>query len=149
VDTVLPNSSGTSNDVPYIRPTPIGSDPQVSDHLRVVNGLRTLGADLEWMSTQDQSAQLREVAVKGSAAAHELAGWLESCDPALLLDEVTTLARRSPGTFLAIALGGALTADRLTRGPAETAIDRDPIDNSPYAGDTVYVDEGADTQRPL
>ncbi len=52
-----------------------------------------------------------------------VAGWLEGREPAAILDDLTSFARRKPGAFLAIAAGLGLVAGRLTRGLAADAKD--------------------------
>jgi hypothetical protein len=84
---------------------------------RVAGGLRSLGTELGSMAERsDESGVATDLARQASTRAHDLADWLEQRDPASLLDEVKTFARRRPGTFLAIAVGAGLAAGRLTRG---------------------------------
>jgi hypothetical protein len=67
-----------------------------------------------------------------------VASWLEAREPADLLDEVKSFARRSPGTFLAIAVGAGVLAGRLTRGAKDAAKDTT----------ATYTGTGTDTTTP-
>jgi hypothetical protein len=84
---------------------------------RVAGGLRSIGTELGSMAERsEESGVASDLARQASSTVHEVADWLEQRDPSGLLDEVTSFARRRPGTFLAIALGAGLAAGRLTRG---------------------------------
>lgn len=86
-----------------------------SQQQRAAEGMHTFGDDLRGMAEGTQSglaAQLvSEVGDRASAAAR----WLEEREPADLLDEVKTFARRRPGTFIAIAGVAGLLVGRLAR----------------------------------
>ena len=87
---------------------------------RAAEGIRTFSDELRGMAdgtsdgTQSGMASqlVNEVAQRASTAAQ----WLENREPADLLDEVKSFARRRPGTFIAIAGVAGLLVGRLARG---------------------------------
>ncbi|MCL3862382.1 hypothetical protein [Actinotalea sp. K2] len=84
---------------------------------RVASGLHGFSAELGAMAEGSQEGGVatdltRQLADRTDA----VASWLEEREPGALLEEVTSFARRRPGTFLAIAAGAGLLAGRLTRG---------------------------------
>lgn len=83
---------------------------------RAADGMLSFGDDLRSMADGAQgglAAQLvSEVGDRASAAAR----WLDAREPADLLDEVKSFARRRPGTFIAIAGIAGLLVGRLARG---------------------------------
>jgi len=87
---------------------------------RATTGLRSLGDELRSMadgkSDSEQSGMASDLARQASEKVHGLAGWLESHEPAELLDELRNLARRKPGSFLLGAAAAGAVAGRLTRG---------------------------------
>jgi hypothetical protein len=99
---------------------------------RLVGSLRTVGQELAAMSEGGRRRGLQSMAddqepPTGSGIASELsyqladfvtrsADWLDGRQPADVLDELRAVARRKPGTFLAVAGLTGLLAGRLTRG---------------------------------
>lgn len=87
---------------------------------RATTGLRSLGDELRSMAdgkpVSEQSGMASDLARQASDKVHGLAGWLESHEPAELLDELRNLARRKPGSFLLGAAAAGAVAGRLTRG---------------------------------
>ena len=83
---------------------------------RAADGMHTFGDDLRGMADGAQSglaAQLvSEVGERASAAAR----WLDEREPADLLDEVKSFARRRPATIIAIAGVAGLLVGRRARG---------------------------------
>jgi hypothetical protein len=110
---------------------------QAQDQLvdQAARGQRRLAATLHSLSDQlsamaDGSPQdgiatdlARQAAERASDAGH----WLSSRQPAQVVDEVQSFARRRPGVFLALAAGTGLIAGRLTRGmKAASSDDQEP-----------------------
>jgi hypothetical protein len=104
-------------------------------------------------STSDELAGLADGTATGSGAAtnavravgeqtRRVADWLEQREPADVVYEVRTFARRHTGAFLAIAVGVGLVAGRITR-----ALVSDARDNDRTTGGTVGAYGGG--QRPL
>jgi hypothetical protein len=58
----------------------------------------------------------RDLLEQGTAKVEEFASWLQHREPADLLDEVRSFARRKPGTFLLGAALAGIVAGRLTSG---------------------------------
>lgn len=89
---------------------------------KAVGGLRSLGDELHGMaSSSQQNGVATDLARQAGSKAHDLAGWLDQRDPGALLDEVRSLARRKPGTFLLGAVAAGVVAGRLTRGAVDAA----------------------------
>lgn len=89
---------------------------------RAAEGMRTFSDELRGMADGSAPAQggmasqlIDEVAQRASSAA----GWLEDREPADLLEEVKSFARRRPGMFIAIAGVTGLLVGRLARGIGE------------------------------
>jgi hypothetical protein len=84
---------------------------------RAVSGLRSLGNELDSMSTSTvQSGLGAQLAREGSSLTHQVADFLEHREPGQLVDELRQLARRRPGAFLAGAAAAGVVVGRLTRG---------------------------------
>jgi hypothetical protein len=84
---------------------------------KAAEGVRTISSQLHAMADAPEQRGVatdlvREAANRASAAA----SWIEGKDPADLLDDVQSFARRKPGTFLLLAAGAGLLAGRLARG---------------------------------
>ena len=92
---------------------------------RAVQGLRSLGDELDQMSQQGgQSGIATEVARQLSTRTPGLAGHLERHEPSDLLEQLRSYARRRPVVFLAGAALAGVVAGRLTRSLAAGARDR-------------------------
>lgn len=84
---------------------------------RAATGLRSVGDQLKAMASgEGQPGVAADLAQQAADKVHDVAGWLENKEPAELLEDVRSYARRRPGAFLAIALGAGLVAGRLVRG---------------------------------
>jgi hypothetical protein len=151
-------------------PNPIESDRQAVEQQQMAHGLRLLGTELgtaaERAIPAPESAPdlVTDLTRQAATSAQGLAEWLEQRDPSTVLDELLAFAQQRPETFLAITLGAALLrapvedvwAAPLEASPAfavpvgEDGIEpTTPVDNSPYAGDTAYVDDPAGVEPPF
>lgn len=88
-----------------------------SQQQKAASGLRSVSDQLQAMSRASgqpglASDLIRQAAERSAAAA----AWLDRGDPAALLDDVASFARRRPGTFLLLAAGAGVLTGRLTRG---------------------------------
>jgi vacuolar-type H+-ATPase subunit H len=84
--------------------------------------LRSLGEELRSMAQQSgQSGPATDLAHQAAGKVTDLAQWLEQRDPGSLVDEVRSLARRKPGTFLLGAAAAGVVAGRLTRGAVQAS----------------------------
>lgn len=99
------------------------ADTASQQQSRVAGGIRTFGSDLGSMADSSQGGLASDLARQVAGRTESVAAWLEAREPADLLDEVKHFARRSPGTFLAIAIGAGVLAGRLTRGAKDAAKD--------------------------
>lgn len=69
-------------------------------------------------SRSDESGPMSDLAQEASRRVGEISRWLDSHEPADLVDEVKRFARRRPVAFLAIAAAAGVLAGRVTRGAA-------------------------------
>lgn len=102
------------------------ADQASTQQSRVASGIRTFGSDLGSMAESSQGGLAADIARQVAGRTDSVAAWLEEREPADLLEEVKSFARRSPGTFLAIAVGAGVLAGRLTRGAKDAAKDTTP-----------------------
>ncbi|MFP7761173.1 hypothetical protein [Marisediminicola sp. LYQ85] len=99
-------------------------DQAGTQQTRVASGLRSIGDELTGMAdSSEQSGVATEVVRQVASRADGVATWLDDRDPGSLLDEVTSFARRRPGTFIAIAAVAGILAGRLTRSLKADAAD--------------------------
>lgn len=93
------------------------TDQVSSQNQRAAGGLRALADELHQMgSGSEQKGLASDLASQASERVRSVAGWLEGREPADLLQEVRTFARRRPGAFLAAAAAIGVIGGRLTRG---------------------------------
>jgi len=91
---------------------------------KAANGLHSLGEELRSMARDGgQSGPVTDLTHQAADKVIDLATWLERRDPASLLEEVRTYARRKPGTFLLGAAAAGILAGRLTRGAVQASKD--------------------------
>lgn len=83
---------------------------------KAVEGLRSLGEQLQSMASSTDAGPAADLAHQASGKVTQAAAWLEQNDPGTLLEEMKNLARRKPGTFLLGALAAGVVAGRVTRG---------------------------------
>ena len=78
-------------------------------------------------SRSDESGPMSDLAQEASRRVGEISRWLDSHEPADLVDEVKRFARRRPVAFLAIAAAAGVLAGRVTRGAgaANRSVDSD------------------------
>jgi len=76
-----------------------------AQHKNLVSNLHSLADELGSMATSgEQSGVATDLVGKASDRARTTASWLDDRDPAQLVDELRSFARRRPGVFLAGAL---------------------------------------------
>ena len=83
---------------------------------KAVEGLRSLGEQLQTMASGADAGPAADLAHQASGKVSQIADWLDQNDPSSLLDEMRSLAQRKPGTFLLGALAAGVVAGRVTRG---------------------------------
>ena len=83
-------------------------------------------------SRSEDSGPMTDLAQEASRRVGEMSHWLDTHEPADLLEEVKRFARRRPVAFLALAAAAGVVAGRVTRGAvaANTRVDSD-TDPSP------------------
>jgi uncharacterized protein YjbJ (UPF0337 family) len=91
---------------------------QVNDQRgKAVGGLRSVGDELRSMVDQGgQSGLATQLVSEGADLTHKAADFIEQREPAQLLDEIRSFARRKPGTFLLGSALAGIVVGRLTRG---------------------------------
>jgi hypothetical protein len=93
---------------------------------RLAHGLHALADELNSMTQHSaQPGVATDLARQGASRSHAVASWLETREPANLVAELKTFARRRPGVFLLTAAGVGLLAGRLSRGVKDAAADND------------------------
>jgi hypothetical protein len=95
-------------------------------------------------SKSDESGPMTGLAQEASRRGGEIAHWLDTHEPADVLDEVRRFARRRPVAFLALAAAAGVVAGRLTRGAvaANTSVDSDTEPTPARAYDSDLYDRG-------
>jgi hypothetical protein len=93
-----------------------------SGQQKAAESVRSLSRELREMADGgQQSGTVSEIARQAAARADDLAGWLGDREPADLLDEVRSFARRRPGVFLLGMAAAGVVVGRLTRGAVDSA----------------------------
>jgi hypothetical protein len=89
---------------------------------KAADGIRSLSQELREMADGgQQSGMVSEVARQAADRADGLADWLGRREPADLIEEVRSFARRRPGAFLLGAAIAGVVVGRLTRGAVDSA----------------------------
>ena len=125
---------------------------------RLAETLRSLSGQLSEMAAgSSRGGMVTDLARQVAGRADDAAHWLGNRQPAQVVDEVQSFARRRPGTFLVLAAGAGLIAGRLTRGmKAASTDDQEPAtpEASPWAPDPAEaaypagMTSGADADLP-
>ncbi len=94
-------------------------DQASAQQQKAVRQLRSVADELGQMAANGgESGMATEFARQAAGRLHGVASWLDQREPADLLDEARSFARRRPGAFLIGAAIAGLAAGRLTRGGA-------------------------------
>jgi hypothetical protein len=95
-------------------------------------------------SKSDDSGPMTDLAQEASRRAGEISHWLDTHEPADVLEEVKRFARRRPVAFLALAAAAGVVAGRVTRGAvaANTSVDSDTEPTPARAYDSDVYDRG-------
>ena len=128
---------------------------------RLAEAVHSVSKELGSMGAKaDESGPVSDLAQQASRKSGEIAHWLETKEPADLLEDVRSFARRRPAMFLGICALAGVVAGRLGRSAvaANTSLDskeqsqspRHGYDESSYAGtsasyDTTVSDTGYET----
>lgn len=91
-------------------------DQAAAQQQRVASGIRSLSDEFGSMADKSETQGVAsDLAHQAATRAAGVADWLEQRDPASLLNEVKSFARRRPGVFIAVAAVAGVVAGRLTR----------------------------------
>lgn len=111
-----------------------------SQQQRATGGLQALAQELRDLAEgKGGNGLATDLAHQASQRVTAVASWLGDREPADLLRDVQTFARRRPGTFLAVAASVGLVGGRLTRGLA--AAQHDSAQRSQVSSRTSYPAE--------
>jgi hypothetical protein len=112
---------------------------------KAASGLHSLADELTGMVNGEgsQNGLAAELATQASERIRGVASWLESREPADLLDEARRFARQRPGVFLLSAAAIGFVGGRMTRGIAAESGDSGPS----YSGGQ-YASTGVATGYP-
>ncbi|MDQ0871051.1 ElaB/YqjD/DUF883 family membrane-anchored ribosome-binding protein [Arthrobacter sp. V1I9] len=113
---------------------------------KAAEGIRAISSQLQSMAdAPDQPGLASDLIRQAAQRSESIASWVENREPAAMLSELQSFARRKPGTFLLLAAGAGMLAGRLTRGltavataPA-TDVDVPPRPVQPPATETVVI----------
>jgi len=98
------------------------SEQAAGQQQRVAAGLSTVGDDLSRMADADDSGGMAgEIVRRAASHVSTVGNWLGDRDPQQLLQDVTSFARRRPGTFIAVAAIAGVVVGRLSRALAAGA----------------------------
>lgn len=86
-----------------------------SQQQKAAESLRAIADELSTMAENGGSGMGAQLVRQASGQVQQVAGWLENRDPAGVLEEVRSLARRRPGAFLATSAAAGMVVGRLTR----------------------------------
>jgi hypothetical protein len=118
-------------------------DQVVSQQQKAGQSLSSLAQELRGLAdgtSQGAPGPARDLLQQGAGMMESFAGKLQNREPAELLDEVRSFARRKPGLFLLGAAAAGVLAGRLTSGVKAAHSDSGPSSNG-YTGQTTnYVD---------
>lgn len=94
----------------------------VTGQQKAADAVRTISQELREMADNgQQSGTVSEIARQAAQRGDRLADWIGEREPADLLEEVRTFARRRPGAFLLGAAVAGVVVGRLTRGAVDSA----------------------------
>jgi hypothetical protein len=94
-------------------------DQAVTQQQKAAQGLSSLAEELRGLANGTSSGApgpARDLLEQASGKVEEFSSWLQNREPADLLAEVRSFARRKPGTFLLGAAAAGVLAGRMTRG---------------------------------
>lgn len=105
---------------------------------RLVGTLGSFSSELDQMAAQSTTPGLAsDVARQVAERARSLGDHLDGREPADLVEDVRSFARRRPGVFLLGALGAGILAGRLARGAKEAKDDAPTASVTPTAANPV------------
>ena len=118
-------------------------DQTVAQQQKAAQGLSSLAGELRSLAdgtSQGAPGPARDLLQQASGYIEAFADKLQNREPAELLEEVRSLARRSPGMFLLGAAAAGVVAGRLTSGVRAAHSDSSPSGTGGRLATTNYVD---------
>lgn len=118
-------------------------DQTIAQQQKAAQGLNSLAGELRSLAdgtSEGAPGPARDLLQQASGYLETFAGKLENREPAQLLDEVRSLARRRPGMFLLGAAAAGIVAGRLTSGVRAAHADSSPSGTTGGYPTTNYVD---------
>jgi hypothetical protein len=119
-------------------------DQAVAQQQKAASGLTALAGELRGLadgSSQGAPGPARDLLQQASGIIEGFADKLQNREPAQLLDEVRSIARRRPGMFLLGAAAAGIVTGRLTSGVRAAHADSGPSGNTGGYPTTNYVDQ--------
>jgi hypothetical protein len=113
----------------------------VTQQHKAAQGLSSLAQELRGLadgSSQGAPGPARDLLQQASGKVEEISSWLQNREPADLLNEVRSFARRKPGTFLIGAALLGVAAGRLTSGVKAAHTDSGSSGGQYRVADTGY-----------
>src|ERR1700712_662500 len=128
-------------------------DQVVSQQQKAGQGLSSLAQELRALadgSSEGAPGPARDLLQQASSMVESFASKLQNREPAELLDEVRSFARRKPGMFLLGAAAAGIVAGRLTSGVKAAHTDSGSSGGSAngFAGQSNYVDPAPAYRAP-
>ena len=117
-------------------------DQVVTQQQKAGQSLTSLAQELRSLAngtSEGAPGPARDLLEQASSSVENFASMLQNREPAQLLDDVRSFARRKPGMFLLGAAAAGVLAGRLTSGVKAAHSNSGPSSNG-YAGQTNYVD---------
>jgi hypothetical protein len=118
-------------------------DQAVAQQQKAASGLSSLAVELRSLAdgtSQGAPGPARDLLQQASGYLETFADKLQNREPAQLLDEVRSIARRRPGMFLLGAAAAGIVAGRLTSGVRAAHADSTPSGTTGGYPATNYVD---------
>jgi hypothetical protein len=116
-------------------------DQAITQQQKAASGLTSLADELRGLANGTSTGApgpARDLLQQGAGMVESFASKLQNREPAELLDEIRSFARRKPGMFLLGAAAAGIVAGRLTRGVQ--AAHSDTSGSGSRSGQTNYVD---------
>jgi hypothetical protein len=116
-------------------------DQAITQQQKAAQGLTSLADELRGLANGTSTGApgpARDLLQQGAGMVESFASKLQNREPAELLDEIRSFARRKPGMFLLGAAAAGIVAGRLTRGVQ--AAHSDSSASGSRTGQTNYVD---------
>lgn len=104
---------------------------------RLAEAVHSISKELGTMASRsDEGGPLTDLAHRASRKGGEVASWLENQEPADVLEDVRSFARRRPATFLGLCALAGIVVGRLGRSAVAASTSLDSKDEGPQYGDT-------------